>query len=261
MRVAHRLALAATERRSGRIRTMQILALDTSTEVCAVALGNGVDWRERSEVAGQRHSELLLPMIRALLAECGVTLKELDGIAFGAGPGSFTGLRIACGVAQGLALGASLPVVAVSTLEAIAQTRRDRAGGDRIIAAIDARMREVYVGAYERDVGGWREIIAPAVVAPDAAPVPEGHGWIAAGSGFAAYPALRERYGAVLAECDATVAPGASAVGKLALPRFAAGEGALARDAAPLYVRHRVALTMAEREAELRQQARAAANQ
>jgi tRNA threonylcarbamoyladenosine biosynthesis protein TsaB len=232
---------------------MQILALEASTEVCAVALGDGVEWRERSELAGQRHSELLLPMIQAMLADCGVTLQELDGIAFGAGPGSFTGLRIACGIAQGLAFGASLPVVGVSTLEAIAQTRRDLAGGDRIVAAIDARMREVYVGAYERDSGGWREVIAPVVVAPDAAPMPEGQGWVGAGSAFAAYPSLRERYGAALVECDATVVPGASAIGKLALPRFAAGEGVAARDAAPFYVRHRVALTVAERAAGMRQ--------
>lgn len=228
---------------------MQILALDASTEICTVALGDGVNWRERSEVAGQRHSELLLPMIGRLLSDCATALKDLDGIAFGAGPGSFTGLRIACGVAQGLGLGASLPLVGVSTLEAMAQTRRDHAGGDRIIAAIDARMREVYVGVYERDSGGWREVIAPAVVAPDAAPVPEGRGWIGVGSGFAAYPALRERYGAILAECDPDVAPSASAVGKLALPRFVAGEGLPARDATPLYVRHRVALTLAERDA------------
>jgi tRNA threonylcarbamoyladenosine biosynthesis protein TsaB len=231
---------------------MRILALDASTEVCAVALGDGVDWLERSEVAGQRHSELLLPMIRAILAERGVSLEEIDGIAFGAGPGSFTGLRIACGVAQGLALGADLPVVGVSTLEAIAQTRRDQSGGDRIIAAIDARMREVYVGAYERDSGHWREIIAPAVVSPDAAPVPDGGGWIAAGSGFAAYPSLRERYRAAISECDPLIAPGATAVGKLALPRFAAGTGVQAREAAPFYVRHRVALTTAERAAGLR---------
>jgi tRNA threonylcarbamoyladenosine biosynthesis protein TsaB len=231
---------------------MQILALDASTEVCAVALGDGVDWLERSEVAGQRHSELLLPMIRAILADGDVTLEQLDGIAFGAGPGSFTGLRIACGVAQGLALGAALPVAGISTLEAIAQTRRDDAGGDRIIAAMDARMREVYVGAYERDSGHWREVIAPVVVAPDAAPVPEGKGWIAAGSGFAAYPRLREGYGAAISECDGTIVPSATAIGKLALPRFAAGKGVPARDAAPFYVRHRVALTIAERAAGLR---------
>jgi tRNA threonylcarbamoyladenosine biosynthesis protein TsaB len=231
---------------------MQILALDASTEVCAVALGDGVHWLERSEVAGQRHSELLLPMIGAILADCGVTLQQLDGIAFGAGPGSFTGLRIACGVAQGLALGAALPVVGVSTLEAIAQTRRDQAGGERIIAAIDARMREVYVGAYVRDAGGWREVVAPVVVSPDAAPVPEGHGWIAAGSGFAAYPSLRQVYGAAFSECDGTIVPSATAIGKLSLPRFAAGKGVPAREAAPIYVRHRVALTIAERAAGLR---------
>jgi tRNA threonylcarbamoyladenosine biosynthesis protein TsaB len=231
---------------------MQILAFDASTEVCAVALGDGVNWHECSKLAGQRHSELLLPMIRSMLAECAVTLEQLDGIAFGAGPGSFTGLRIACGVAQGLALGAGLPVVGVSTLEAIAQTRRDQAGGDRIITAIDARMREVYVGAYERDFGHWREVIAPVAVPPDAAPVPEGAGWIAAGSGFAAYPSLRECYGAAISECDGSVVPSATAVGKLALPRFIAGKGTSARDAAPFYVRHRVALTTAERAAGLR---------
>jgi tRNA threonylcarbamoyladenosine biosynthesis protein TsaB len=232
---------------------MQILALDASTENCAVALGDGVSWRERSEIAGQRHSELLLPMIRALLAELGMTLAQVDGIAFGAGPGSFTGLRIACGVAQGLALGADLPVVGVSTLEAIAQTRRDNSGGDRVIAAIDARMREVYVGAYERDLGRWREVIAPVVVSPDAAPIPEGGEWIAAGGGFATYPSLFARYGAAISERDPAVAPGATAVGKLALPRFAAGDGASARDAAPIYIRHRVALTVAERAAGMRQ--------
>src|ERR1700686_2033976 len=122
---------------------MRILAIDTSTETCAVALGDGPAWDERSLVAGHRHSDLLLPMIRGLLDDHGATLAQLDGVAFGAGPGAFTGLRIACGVAQGLALGAALPVVGVSTLEAMAQTRRDHAGGERIIAALDARMREV----------------------------------------------------------------------------------------------------------------------
>jgi tRNA threonylcarbamoyladenosine biosynthesis protein TsaB len=231
---------------------MQILALDTSTEVCAVAVGDGVRWREKSELAGQRHSELLLPMIRAVLAECGLSLKQLDGIAFGAGPGSFTGLRIACGVAQGLALGAALPVVAVSTLEAMAQTRRERGGGDRIITALDARMREVYVAGYERESGRWREVLAPAVVAPDAAPVPHGGGWIGVGGGFAAYPSLRERYGAVLSDCDAAIVPSASAVGTLSLSRFAEGLAVPARDAVPFYVRHRVALTIAERTAGMR---------
>src|ERR1017187_8228004 len=122
-------------RSSGRIRAMQILALDASTEVCAVALGDGLHWLERSEVAGQRHSELLLPMIGAILADCGVTLQQLDGIAFGAGPGSFTGLRIACGVAQGLALARNLPVAGIGTLLALAED----CGADKVIACLDAR--------------------------------------------------------------------------------------------------------------------------
>src|SRR5258708_15314143 len=99
---------------------MRILAFDASTEICAVALGDGARWAERVEHAGQRHSELLLPMIRALLTEAGLALADLDGIAFGAGPGSFTGLRIACGVAQGLAFGADLPLAGVATLGAMA---------------------------------------------------------------------------------------------------------------------------------------------
>ena len=103
---------------------MRIIALDASTELCSVALGDGKSWRERTERAGQRHSELLLPMVQELLAEARLKLSELDGIAFGAGPGSFTGLRIACGVAQGLALGGGLKVVGVSTLEAMAEMAR-----------------------------------------------------------------------------------------------------------------------------------------
>jgi len=230
---------------------MRILAFDASTEICAVALGDGVRWVERSERAGQRHSELLLPMIRALLSEAALTLADLDGIAFGAGPGSFTGLRIACGVAQGLALGADLPVVGVATLEAMAEAARTSHDWTRVVAALDARMQEVYLAAYEYDGERWRVHVEPCVVKPDAAPLPVGR-WSGAGNGFGAYPVLRERLAGVLSACDEIVLPTAVAIGNLALPRFAAGEGVAARDAAPLYVRHRVALTTAERDAGLR---------
>ena len=108
-----------------------------------MALGDGGRWSERVEHAGQRHSELLLPMIRALLDEAGLRLADLDGIAFGAGPGSFTGLRIGCGVAQGLAFGANLPLVGVSTLEAMAETSRTVRGWTRVVVGLDARMQEV----------------------------------------------------------------------------------------------------------------------
>ena len=230
---------------------MQILAFDTSTVTCAVALGDGARWAERVEHAGQRHSELLLPMIRALLAEAGVALAELDGIAYGAGPGSFTGLRIGCGVAQGLGFGANLPLLGVSTLEAMAETARSTRGWTRVVAAIDARMEEAYFAAFEHAGGRWRAHIEPCVIKPDAAPLPAGR-WCGAGNGFAAYPTLGERLGDALSACDDRILPTAVAIGNLALPRLAAGQGVTARDAAPLYLRHRVALTTAERGAGIR---------
>jgi tRNA threonylcarbamoyladenosine biosynthesis protein TsaB len=231
---------------------MRIIALDASTEVCAVALGDGGTWRQRAERAGQRHSELLLPMVRDLLAQDRLTLADLGGIAFGAGPGSFTGLRIACGVAQGLALGAGLTVVGVSTLEAMAETARTRHGAVRVIAALDARMHEVYVAAYEHRTDGWHTVIEPEAAKPADVLVPEGQGWTGVGGGFAAYSELGMRLAPALGACFENVTPEALAIGALALPRFAAGESVLPRDAAPMYVRQRVALTAAERAAGLR---------
>jgi tRNA threonylcarbamoyladenosine biosynthesis protein TsaB len=226
---------------------MRILAIDTSTETCAVALGDGLAWDERSVAAGHRHSELLLPMIRSLLDDHDARLEQLDGLAFGAGPGAFTGLRIACGVAQGLALGAGFPLIGVSTLEALAETARQQQAASRVIAALDARAQEVYIAAYRHDGARWHEAVAPAVIAPDAATLPADGGWTGVGSGFGAYPALRERCFPVLVSCEPTLFPSATAIGTLELPRFAAGEGVAARDAAPIYLRHKVALTSAER--------------
>ena len=226
---------------------MRVLAIDTSTETCAVALGDGAAWDERSRIAGHRHSEWVLPMIRELLDDHGAALADLDGVAFGAGPGAFTGLRIACGIAQGLALGAGLPMVGVSTLEALAETARQRYASGRVIAALDARAQEVYAAAYRHDGMRWHEAVAPAVIAPAAVALPDGGGWTGVGSGFAAYPALRERCLALLAACEPALSPTATAIGTLALPRLAAGEGVAARDAAPIYLRHKVALTSAER--------------
>jgi tRNA threonylcarbamoyladenosine biosynthesis protein TsaB len=226
---------------------MRILVLETSTEWCSVAVGDGVRWRARDELAGQAHSERALVLCDELLAEAGWTVGDLDGIAFGAGPGSFTGIRIACGLAQGLALAADLPVLPVPTLEALAQAAWTDGAHSHVIACLDARMREVYVAAYARDGCAWRELAAPDVLAPDAVGRPPGAGWFGAGSGFRAYPALAARL--ALAGFDGAARPTAQAVGELALPRFAAGAGVSAADALPIYVRHRVALTTAEREA------------
>jgi tRNA threonylcarbamoyladenosine biosynthesis protein TsaB len=227
---------------------MRIPAFDTSTEACTVALGDGSRWAERTEQAGSRHSELLLPMIQALLDEAGIALPQLDGIAFGAGPGSFTGLRIGCGVAQGLALGADLPIVGVTSLEAMAEAAHTTHGWTHVVTALDARMQEVYFAAFEREDEAWRTRIEPCVLAPPAVPVPDGR-WNGAGNGFAIYPALRERLASGLSACDEGALPSAIAIGNLALPRFAAGKGVAASDAAPLYVRHRVALTGEQRAA------------
>lgn len=223
---------------------MKILAFDTSTEYCSVAVWADGALFVRDILAGQRHSELLLPLVGEMLAEQGMNLQALDGIAFGSGPGSFTGLRIGCGVAQGLALGADLPVVGVSTLLALAQG----AGSERVVACLDARMGEVYHAAYERDAEGWRETVGPGLYAPQDAPMVAGDGWTGCGSGFAAHgEALRERYANQLQSVVSDAFPHARDIAELAAPLFARGEGRDAALAAPLYIRNKIALKTSER--------------
>lgn len=223
---------------------MKILALDTSTEFCSVAVLADGELFSREILAGQSHSARLLPLVTEVLAECGLGLADLDGIAFGSGPGSFTGLRIGCGVAQGLAFGADLPVIGVSTLLALAQG----CAGERVIACLDARMGEVYHAAYEKDGEGWREVSGPGLYAPPEAPLPQGAGWVGCGSGFAAYgAALQQRFGGQLAGVLPDAPPRARDMAQLALPLFLRGEGMDAALAAPLYIRNKVALKTSER--------------
>ena len=190
-------------------------------------------------------SERLLPWANELLAEAGLGLKQLDGIAFGAGPGGFTGLRLACGVAQGLAFGLDLPVVPVGTLAALALA----AGDGCNLACLDARMNEIYLAAYRVAGESVEEVMAPKVGAGEAAPLPDGAGWRGVGDGFAiAHGAtLRQRMGDRLVGVDTNAFPTAAAVARLAAPVLAAGSGVDAALAAPLYVRDKVALTTAER--------------
>ena len=232
---------------SGKIRPMKLIAFDTSTHWLSVACGGNDAWSVRGEPAGQAHSERLLSLVDAVLAEAGWSLRSLDGVAFGAGPGSFTGVRIACGVAQGLGLGADLPLVPVPTLEALAQAAWREHAATRVVACLDARMREVYVAAYARESGRWNEVLAPAVLPPADVSMPMRAPalWHGVGGGFAAYPALATQL--ALDEVHADAVPDARAIGELAQPRLAAGEGVAAADALPIYVRHRVALTTAER--------------
>ena len=230
-------------RSSGSGLGLNLLALDTSTEYCSVALLRDEELTFREAHAVQRHSELILPMIEDLLVASGLKLGQLDGIAFGAGPGSFTGLRIACGVVQGLAFGAGLPVVPIGTLVALAQ----EAGAPKVIACLDARMGEIYLAAYRRDGGRWTEMAAPGVGPAQSAPMLEGEGWFGCGSGFAAYAdALAKRYGGQLDGVAAGLHPHARSIARLAAPVLAAGGGLPAEQAAPVYVRDKVALKMHE---------------
>lgn len=225
---------------------MNILALDTSTEFLSLALQFKGQLYARHLHAGQSHSQRILPLLRELLDEAGAGMHDLQGIAFGAGPGSFTGLRIGCGVAQGLAFGAGLPVVGVSTLMALAEA----SGQTRVIACLDARMGEVYHAAYERAGADWKAQLAPGLYKPDAVPAVEGDGWSGAGSGWAAYgDVLAAQYGQQLGLVLADACPQAVAMLRLAEPEFAAGRGTPAAEAAPVYVRNRVALKTSEREA------------
>lgn len=225
---------------------MNILALETSTPWCSVALQQGRRSLVRESLAGQSHSEQLLAMVDALLHEAGISLKAVDGIAYGAGPGSFTGLRIACAVAQGLAFAHALPVTGVGTLRALAAA--SDSGSERLICCLDARMNEVYYGLYLRSGAQCEEVLAPLVCAPEAVPLPQGAGWSGCGSGFAVYgDVLRQRLDATLETILPLQFPHAREVAMLAAPVFAAGQGQPADTAAPVYVRDRVALKTAER--------------
>jgi tRNA threonylcarbamoyladenosine biosynthesis protein TsaB len=218
---------------------MRFAAIETSTEWCSVALWKDGEIAAIERRAGNRHSEFALSMLESLFKGWRMTASELDALAFGAGPGAFTGLRIACGLAQGLALARGLPLVGISTLEALAQ----ESGATRVVACIDARMREVYYAALEKRAGRWHEIIEAQCVAPHSAPQPPGEGWVGCGSGFAVYQAvMKEKVSIVKSE----VHPTALAVAQLAAPRLAAGEGVDAALAAPIYVREKVAFTKEE---------------
>jgi len=223
---------------------MNVLALDASTEHCSAAVWRDGATFERAARAGHAHSELLIGMVDEVLAESGVALSGLSGIAFGAGPGSFTGLRVACAVAQGLAFPGEIPLAGVCTLQAMAAG----CGADAVVCCLDARMGEVYHAAYRREGDAWAEVSAPRVCAPQAVPeLPAGQ-WTACGNGFAVYGnALRQRYVGRLQAVREDLSPQARDIARLGVPVFAAGGGISADAAAPLYVRDRVALKTAER--------------
>lgn len=224
---------------------MKILALDTSTEYLSLALSLDGKTLARDIHAGQTHSQLTLPLLRELLDEANVELIDLNGIAFGAGPGSFTGLRIACGVAQGLAFGADLPVIGISTLMALAQAN----GSEKMMACMDARMGEIYHAAYIKHGTGWTEVSAPALSKPEAMPSLASDGWTGVGNGWKSYAQqLEQFYGSQINQIFPDVFPQALAIAELAIPLFEAGHGRPAAEAAPIYIRNKVAFKTSERE-------------
>ncbi|MFC5496765.1 tRNA (adenosine(37)-N6)-threonylcarbamoyltransferase complex dimerization subunit type 1 TsaB [Caenimonas terrae] len=220
---------------------MKLLAFDTSTETMSVGVADGTrSWRHVGK-GGPLASSALIPAIQALLAQAGFGLRELDAIAFGHGPGSFTGLRTACAVAQGLAFGAGVPVLGIDTLMAVADEAREQAGCTSVVAVLDARMDEVYAGAYQFDAGGWTRRGAFSLDRPEALALAPG--WTLAGNAFAAY-GDRLPAGPRIA-----CLPDAQALLRLAPGLLAAGCAVPADQALPLYIRDKVAQTTDERSA------------
>lgn len=218
---------------------MILLALETATEACSAALLQDGEILERFQVSPRGHSQLILPMVDELLAEAGLSIGQVDAIAFGRGPGAFTGLRIAVGVTQGIAFAADLPVVPVSTLAALAQG----CNADRVLAAIDARMDEVYWGAYLRNPQGIVVLEGvEQVIRPDEVPLPDGDHWFGVGTGWDSYQsALRERCDPAIDDVNGQALPRARDVARLGEAGFLAGEAVSAEQALPVYLRDQVA--------------------
>jgi tRNA threonylcarbamoyladenosine biosynthesis protein TsaB len=224
------------------IMAAKILAVDTSGDACSAALLIGTELEERLEREPRRHGELVLGMMDSLLAEAGIGLTQLDALAFGRGPGSFTGVRIAASVVQGAAFGADLPVVPVSTLAALAQGHFRSFGTSRVLPALDARMAELYWGPQRLGEG---DIMRPAgveqAVAPEMAWLPDGDGWSGIGSGWAAHgEVLCARLGPRLLSVRPEVICEARDIAAVAVPELAAGRCVTAERALPLYLRDRV---------------------
>jgi tRNA threonylcarbamoyladenosine biosynthesis protein TsaB len=214
---------------------VKILAIDTATERCSVALLEDGSFTERSEETPRGHADLVLPMVDSVLRESGVRLQDLDGLAYGRGPGAFTGVRIAVGVAQGLAFGATLPTVGISDLAAVAQQVAQP--GDRVLVCMDARMGEVYWSVFERP----RDQLLVTPLRPERVSPPQdvdaGSVTVGAGTGFRACPQLAARLS--LSDHD-SVLPRAREIALLAEPELRAGRGRPAAEAEPVYLRDQV---------------------
>ncbi len=221
----------------------KILAIEAATEACSAALLIDDEVFERFELAPRQHVALMLPFVESLLADTGTSLGELDAVAFGRGPGSFTGVRIAASMTQGIAFGADLPVIPVSTLAALAQGAVREHGATAVLAALDARMQEVYWGAFRSDENGLVEGVGEeCVCAPDTVECPQQDGWAGAGSGWDTYTeALAARCSVAAASVYKKQHPHAADVARLAARAFAQGDALAPELAIPVYLRNNVA--------------------
>lgn len=228
---------------------MRVLSLDTATEACSAALWIDGSVRARFEIAGRTHTQCLLPMVHGLMAEAALGFSQLDGLVCGVGPGSFAGVRIGVGYAKGLAMALDLPVLPVTSLELLAQQAIGR-GSMQVLAAIDARMSEIYFGAFAADARGIAILQAPAqVTSPEQLGFASPGDWAGIGTGWGAYErVLRARIVARVKDVDPAALPRAEDAFARAVPAFIAGLVESADDLAPVYLRDKVALTLVEQE-------------
>ncbi len=235
----HVRRLASSAQPALQSRMLKILALDTSSEMCSVALLMGDTVLARQQLAPQQHAELLLSLINALLVEAGISLNALDAIAFGHGPGSFMGLRVGVGVVQGLAYGADKPVIPISSLQALAQSAYQQYGVTQVVAGLDARMQAVYWGVYQLDADQLMQAVqSDALAKPGELILTNSASFVAAGPAWAAYQGpcplvFQAEYPEVY--------PLASGLLALAAYKFQRGEVISAMAAEPYYLRDQVA--------------------
>lgn len=223
---------------------MQILAIDTATEACSAALWNDGTLSAHFEICPREHTQRILPLVQDVLNESGIMLTELDALAFGRGPGSFTGVRIGIGIAQGLALGAELPMIGVSTLATMAQGAWRKTGATRVLAAIDARMGEVYWAEYQRDEQGvWHGEESEVVLKPEGVSERlqqlEGQ-WATVGTGWQAWPDMANDSGLTLTDGEIQL-PEAQDMLPLACHLLTVGKTVAVEHAEPVYLRNEVA--------------------
>lgn len=228
---------------------LTLLALDASSNACSVALWHGSSERDAEVVsryveAPREHTRRLMPMVDEVLAESGRTLGDLDALAYGHGPGSFTGLRIAAGTAQGLAYALDVPLIGVSTLAALALAAHRRCGASHVLPALDARMGEIYAGAYHCHAGTVTLLGNEAVMAPARLSLPQAHEeleWLGVGSGWSLMEAMSSELRNEIGGCFTDWQPAAEDIVRLAAQRYAAGERTTAHHAQPVYLRDQVA--------------------